>query len=88
MDNTDLFNTIPYPIIQAPMAGKIVSPELTAAVSNAGMLGSIATGYLSLKASEKLILAVKKLTKKPYIVNIFIEKIDLRNKFYQNLERF
>lgn len=32
---------IDYPIIQAPMAGGIDTPELVAAVSNAGGLGSI-----------------------------------------------
>lgn len=62
-----------YPIIQAPMAGNILTPELVAAVSNAGMLGSIASGYLSRGALEEFILAVKQLTSKPFVVNIFIE---------------
>ncbi|STX50888.1 2-nitropropane dioxygenase [Legionella busanensis] len=74
MKKSNLFASIPYPIIQAPMAGGIVSPELTAMVSNAGMLGSIASGYLNLEDCEKLILAVKSLTSRPYIVNIFIEE--------------
>lgn len=34
---------IRYPIIQAPMAG-VSTPELAAAVSNTGALGSIAIG--------------------------------------------
>jgi len=62
-----------YPIIQAPMAGNILTPELVAAVSNAGMLGSIASGYLSLTALEEFILKVKQLTVKPFAVNVFIE---------------
>jgi nitronate monooxygenase len=37
----------PYPIIQAPMAGGATTPELVAAVSNAGGLGSLGAGYLS-----------------------------------------
>ncbi|EPA8428797.1 nitronate monooxygenase, partial [Escherichia coli] len=34
---------IAYPIIQAPMAG-VSTPEMAAAVSNAGALGSISVG--------------------------------------------
>lgn len=37
-------------MIQAPMAGGITTPSLVASVSNAGGLGSFATGYL--KADE------------------------------------
>ena len=33
---------ITYPLIQAPMAGGFTSPELVAAVANAGGLGSFA----------------------------------------------
>lgn len=36
---------IKFPIIQAPMAGGVTTPELVAAVSNAGGLGSLAAGY-------------------------------------------
>jgi nitronate monooxygenase len=38
---------IRYPIIQAPMAGGPSTPELAAAVSNAGGLGSLAAAYLT-----------------------------------------
>ncbi len=38
---------IESPIIQAPMAGGITTPELVAAVSNAGGLGSLGAGYMS-----------------------------------------
>ncbi len=31
-----MFSTLPIPIIQAPMAGGVSTPELAAAVSNAG----------------------------------------------------
>ena len=37
---------IEHPIIQAPMAG-VSTPEMAAAVSNAGGLGSIGVGNLS-----------------------------------------
>ena len=35
---------IEHPIIQAPMAGGPSTPELVAAVSNAGALGSLGAG--------------------------------------------
>ena len=38
---------IEYPIVQAPMAGGPTTPELVAAVSNAGGLGSLGAAYLS-----------------------------------------
>ena len=38
---------ISHPIIQAPMAGGTTTPELVAAVSNAGALGSVGAAYLT-----------------------------------------
>ncbi|WP_420872000.1 nitronate monooxygenase [Cohnella rhizosphaerae] len=38
---------IAYPIVQAPMASGPATPELAAAVSNAGGLGSLGAGYWS-----------------------------------------
>lgn len=62
-----------YPIIQAPMAGNILTPELVATVCNSGMLGTIAAGYLSITALEEFIIEVKSLTTQQFAVNIFIE---------------
>ncbi|GJM06482.1 MAG: nitronate monooxygenase [marine bacterium B5-7] len=59
-------------IIQAPMAGGVTTPELVAAVSNAGGLGSFATGYLSAEQIISGIAAIKKLTERPFAVNVFI----------------
>ena len=39
------FPSFPHPIIQAPMAGGPSTPELSAAVCNAGGLGFLAAGY-------------------------------------------
>ena len=39
---------IQYPIIQAPMAGGITTPEFLKSVFDAGALPSLATGYRSL----------------------------------------
>ncbi|WP_312473134.1 nitronate monooxygenase [Neobacillus sp.] len=63
---------IKYPIIQAPMAGGITSPELVAAVSNAGGLGMIGAGYMSPSQLRKQISEVRQLTDYPFGINIFI----------------
>ncbi|WP_252504664.1 nitronate monooxygenase family protein [Sporosarcina sp. Marseille-Q4943] len=62
---------IQHPIIQAPMAG-VTTPEFVAASSNAGVLGSIGAGYLSAAATRDFIHEVKKLTDKPFAVNLFV----------------
>ena len=59
-----------YPIIQAPMAG-VSTPELAAAVSNAGGLGSIASGASDVAQMRAAIHAVRKLTDRPFNVNFF-----------------
>lgn len=66
---TSLFN-INYPVIQAPMLG-ITTPEMVAAVSNAGGLGSLPVGGLSADQTRTLIRAVKEQTNKPFAVNLF-----------------
>lgn len=62
---------IRYPILQAPMAGGPTTPELVAAVSNAGALGSIGGGYLSASMLRDQIRAVRSLTDRPFGVNLF-----------------
>ncbi|HEV2613597.1 MAG TPA: nitronate monooxygenase [Gammaproteobacteria bacterium] len=59
-------------IIQAPMAGGATTPELVAAVSNAGGLGSFAAGYLSPDEIRSSIRKIRALTSKPFAVNLFI----------------
>jgi nitronate monooxygenase len=66
-----LFN-LELPIIQAPMAGGITTPELVAAVSNAGGLGSLGAGYMQPEDIRQAVKAIKQLTKKPFSVNLFI----------------
>jgi nitronate monooxygenase len=63
---------IEYPIIQAPMAGGPATPELIAAVSNAGGLGSLAGGMLSPDAIRQGVGEVRRLTGKPFSVNLFV----------------
>lgn len=43
---------IPYPIIQAPMAG-VTSPKFVAACAEEGILGSIGAGYLDGEQTKK-----------------------------------
>jgi len=63
---------IKLPIIQAPMAGGVTTPELVAAVSNAGGLGSLAAGYLTAAEIAKTIKQIRRLTSNPFAVNLFV----------------
>jgi nitronate monooxygenase len=58
------------PIIQAPMAG-ISPPDMAAAVSNAGGLGSIGVGNVDAKAAREMIAATRAKTDRPFNVNLF-----------------
>src|SRR6185369_632184 len=71
-DKPVLFDTLGAPIILAPMAGGPTTPELVAAVSEAGGLGFLAAGYLSADALAERIDAVRALTAKPFGVNLFV----------------
>ena len=59
-----------YPIVQAPMAN-VATPELVAAVSNAGGLGSLGAALLSPDELRAAIRAVRALTDRPFMVNLF-----------------
>ncbi len=71
---------IEHPIIQAPMAGGPTTPELVAAVSNAGGLGSYPGGYLSPDDIDSAIGKIRALTGKPFAVNLFIPEKTPRRK--------
>lgn len=75
-----------YNIIQAPMAGGILSPELVAGVINAGMIGSVASGYLSLIDCEQFIQRVIALSSNCFIFNLFIEEPRQTSLRYQKPE--
>lgn len=62
---------IEHPVIQAPMGGGPSTPELVAAVSNAGGLGSLGAAYLSPQQITEAISKIKSLTSKPFNVNLF-----------------
>lgn len=61
---------IRYPIIQAPMTGGPCTPQLVAAVSNAGGLGSLAGGYLQPEQLREAIAEVRALTDRPFAVSL------------------
>lgn len=63
---------IKLPIIQAPMAGGATTPELVAAVSNAGGLGSFAAGYLSATEIKAALKQIRALTDQIFAVNLFV----------------
>lgn len=60
-----------YPIVQAPMAGGFTTPELVAAVSNAGALGSLGGAALPPDDLQDAIAAIRRLTDRPFAVNLF-----------------
>jgi nitronate monooxygenase len=68
---TRLLN-VEYPIIQAPMAGGVTSPDLIAAVSNSGGLGMMGAGYLAPGQVREQIRQIRKLTNKPFGINLFV----------------
>ncbi len=64
---------ISLPIVQAPMAG-ISTPEMAAAVSKAGGLGSIGVGNVKAEGALQQIRRVRELTDRPFNVNVFCHR--------------
>ena len=62
---------IAHPIIQAPMGGGFTPPDLVAAVSNAGALGSLGAPYLSPAQITEAAEKIRALTDRPFTVNLF-----------------
>lgn len=80
---------IQHPIVLGPMGGNFSTPALTAAVSNAGGLGSFGAYTLSpeeIIATSKLIKAA---TDKPYNINLWVNDVDERLSNYaaESLEK-
>ncbi len=63
---------IEHSIIQAPMAGGTTTPELVAAVSNAGALGSLGAAYQTPEQMREAIAEIRRRTDRPFNVNLFI----------------
>lgn len=63
----------PFPIVLAPMGG-VGTPELTAAVCNAGGLGSLAAAYLPPARIAEQVARTRSLTDRPFAVNLFVHE--------------
>jgi len=69
---------IKIPIIQAPMGGGLTTPELVAAVGNAGALGSLAAAYLTPQQILEEVRGIRALTDKPLNINLFAGGYELK----------
>jgi len=71
---------IEHPILLAPLAGGPGTPELAAAVSEAGGLGSIGAAYMTPAEMREAIRKVRALTRKPFLVNLFCGEREVRRQ--------
>jgi nitronate monooxygenase len=62
---------VEHPILLAPMAGSGGTPELAAAVSNAGGLGAWGGAYSKPEDIAAAIRAIRRLTDRPFNINLF-----------------
>lgn len=62
---------IAHPVIQAPMAGGGDTPDLVAAVSNAGGMGFIGAAYLTPQQIIAAAKTVREKTQRPFGINLF-----------------
>src|ERR1700742_2939898 len=69
---SNAFPKLAIPVIQAPMAGGPSTPELAAAVSNAGGLGFLAAGYRTAEQLRDDIERTQALTEAAFGVNLFV----------------
>jgi nitronate monooxygenase len=76
-----------HPIVQAPMGGGPSTPELAAAVAEAGGLGFLAAGYKSVDAVRADVEALRVLTGRPFGVNLFAPPAPARDDVAAFTER-
>jgi nitronate monooxygenase len=67
-----ILSELHIPIVLAPLAGGPTTPQLAAAVSNAGGLGFLAAGYLSADQLHGQLDQARELTGAPLGVNVFV----------------
>lgn len=68
----ELKSLFAFPIIQGPMAGGSCTPELVAAVSNAGGLGAFPGSLLAPAAIREQVARIRTLTDRPFLMNFFV----------------
>src|SRR5690242_16096082 len=87
---TQILN-IGYPIIQAPMFG-VTTPEMVAAATRAGCLGSLPLGDLPVEKCREIIRTTKQLSNRPFAVNLFVNEVPERTEAlkakYANTKQF
>ena len=66
------FKQLTLPVIQAPMAGGVCTPELVAAVANNGGVGSFGFAYSTPEKIDADLSAVSQLTTGPVNANFFV----------------
>jgi nitronate monooxygenase len=71
-DGSVILDRCDIPIVLAPLAGGPSTPELAAAVSNAGGLGFLAAGYLAAAELADRRRRTDELTGRPFGVNLFV----------------
>lgn len=67
-----------YPLVQAPI-GSVSNPELAAAVSNAGALGTLAVTWRSFDATRRAIERTQELTDRPFAINLVVDDSTTRH---------
>jgi nitronate monooxygenase len=72
MRMTRAFPELVHPIVQAPLAGGPSTPALAVAVSGAGGLGFLATGYEDPETVRSDIADTRAMTSAPFGVNLFL----------------
>lgn len=73
---------IRYPVLLGPMGGGFSTPELLAAVSNGGGLGSFGAYTLLPEQILEADKAIKAQTSKPYNINLWVNDVDESLKTY------
>ncbi|MDO4937405.1 MAG: nitronate monooxygenase [Sutterellaceae bacterium] len=71
------------PVMNSPMAG-ITTPEMVAAVSNAGGLGVLAGDFLEPDALKTAVEQTRELTDKPFAVNLRVRDKEGKSQFFDN----
>jgi nitronate monooxygenase len=65
-----------YPLVQGPFGGGLSTPELAAAVSNAGGLGSFGANHLSPEEILHVARQIRGLTDKTFALNLWVSNHD------------
>ncbi len=63
-----------FPIVQGPMGGGSSTPELVAAVSNAGGLGSLGCYHMEPAAIGEAVAEIRRRTDRPFALNLWIPR--------------